>query len=398
MKDGIRARGDLELFNKLKADPTVKSFTEKMKRDRVDGTRRYLLGTAVRLTKAMAPSLHNTIESSCKTLEIDKPFEIYVSPSPHYNAFSYGAEGDTIYIGVTSTLYESFTDKELAFVLGHELGHYQFGHHDIPVVPLIKSGANIDVSLVLNLYAWQRYAEISADRAGLVCVGEVEPTAKAFLKLASGLKAKDMKFDVDEYIRQVGDIAKEAQKDKSLKGQKARADWFSSHPFSPLRVRAVKLCAESVVMGQSLSLDKLEDSVHELMTLMEPSYLIDQSPEGETMRRLLFAGGVMVASADKEITDDERKALERFLGDGSLPSKLNVEAIEQSLAKRINNAKESVSELKRAQVVRDLCHIAHADGRTHPMERQCILKIAEDLDVAKEIVVQTLANCAKELD
>ena len=104
-------------------------------------------------------------------------------------------------------------------------------------------------------------------------------------------------------------------------------------------------------MGQSLSLDKLEDSVHELMTLMEPSYLIDQSPEGETMRRLLFAGGVMVASADKEITDDERKALERFLGDGSLPSKLNVEAIEQSLAKRINNAKESVSELKRAQVV-----------------------------------------------
>jgi tellurite resistance protein len=398
LPDGVRCKGDLDLEEVLLGDRAIRSFIDSHKDEYRGETRRYLLGTAVRITPEMAPSLHQSVDACAKTLEVKGDVELYVSPSPHFNAFSYGGNEGRIFLGLTSTLLEAFAPDELSFVIGHELGHYIFKHHDIPVAALLREGSGIRPEQALQLFSWQRYAEISADRAGLLCVRSLDATARAFFKLASGLRGRLVEFDIDQYLAQVGDIEAEASTARRT-DERPRSDWFASHPFSPLRVRASQLCSNSVLLkADGNDLADLESQVHELMSLMEPSYLLDKSETGEAMRRILLAGGVLVAAANGQIEDSERQALEDFLGAGTLPTTLDADAFRDDLRHRVQRAKEHVPPLKRAQVVRDLCVIAHADGHTSAAEAAVIRQLAVSLDVDPTLIECTEASCSAGLD
>lgn len=398
--DELRARGDRDLARILTEDRVIKTFIEKYQkeRDEIIQTRRHLLAAAVRLTKGMAPRLHVIVDHCCEVLGIELPIELYVSPSSMYNAFSYGREGSRVFVGLTSQLLEAFEEGELRFVVGHELGHFVFDHHAIPVGALVQPGSGIRAEQALQLFAWQRYAEISADRAGLACVGELQSCWRAFFKLASGLETNRFLVDMDSYLDQIGDIEQEAAKARSAK-ERPRADWFASHPFSPLRVRATQLAADSVMSKpDGVSMDELEDRVQSLMSMMDPSYLHDKSEMGEAMRRLLFAGGVLVAAASGEISAEEREALEHFLGAGALPGELNPDALKNDLARRIEFAKDVVPPLRCSQVIRDLCVIAIADGCADEDELDVIRDIAHQLDVDPMIIDRTVMSKRCELD
>jgi Zn-dependent protease with chaperone function/tellurite resistance protein len=388
----LRAKGDRELARILRDDYAIKSFIEAWNKERgeVMQTRRHLLAAAVRLSRGMAPRLHNILDHCKQTLGVELPIELYVSPSPMYNAFSYGQEGGRVFVGLTSQLLEAFEEGELRFVIGHELGHFVFRHHDIPVAGLLQPGSGITAKQALQLFSWQRYAEISSDRAGLACAGELQSCWRAFFKLASGLESNRFLVDMDGYLEQIGDIQSEAASARNAK-ERPRADWFASHPFSPLRVRAAQLAADSVMCKEDgLSMDELEAQVQELMSLMDPSYLHDKSDTGEAMRRLLFAGGILVAAASNGISEEERKALEHFLGDGSLPRELSPEALRADLDNRIEFARDKVPTLRLAQVIRDMCIIAIADGCADEDELDVIREIAAALDVDPMVIDQTV--------
>ena len=401
--DSIRAAGDRDLARILLEDSDIRRAIEKLHDDRIDDTRRQLLATAVRITGAMAPRLHEHVDHCRARLQVERPVELYVLANPAFNAFSYASEGDRIFIGVTSSLLEALDDSELRFVLGHELGHQVFDHHAIPVGAILHYKMGVRAQQALRLFSWQRFAEISADRAGLVCAGSLESTGRAFFKLSSGLSGELAEiFDLDAYLAQLGDMEVEADKarqERKKTGDELRPDWFASHPFSPLRARATQLCAASVICtSDGTSVDMLEEQVQQLMSLMDPSYLHDRSDTGEAMRRLLFAGGVLVAAADGEIDDSEVRALEDFLGPGSLPSSLNPEALERDLDRRVEYVKKHVPPLRCAQVIRDLCVIALADGKVEDQEIAVIRKIAERVGVEALIVDRSLAAARAGLD
>jgi tellurite resistance protein len=282
--------------------------------------------------------------------------------------------------------------------MGHELGHHIFDHHAIPVAALLSEGSGIRAEQAIQLFSWQRYAEISADRAGLACAGSMAATGRAFFKIASGLRGDRITFDIDAYLEQIGDIEAEAAQVQSAK-DRARPDWFASHPFSPLRVRAAQLCAASALCApDGMSAEDLEAEVAKLMGIMDPSYLHDKSDTGEAMRRLLFAGGVLVASASGEISDEEKAALERFLGEGTLPSELDPEALQRDLDRRIEFVQESVPTHKRAQVIRDICVIALADGHADRAELEVIREIAERVEVDPAMIDKTIRAATAGLD
>jgi hypothetical protein len=143
---------------------------------------------------------------------------------------------------------------------------------------------------------------------------------------------------------------------------------------------------------------ELESEVGDLMAIMDPSYLHDRTEAGEAMRRLLFAGGVLVAAASDGIGDAEVAALERFLGEGALPPRLNPEALERDLAHRVEFVNDKVSPLKRAQVIRDLCVIALADGHADATELAVIGRIAAAVGVDAQIIDKTVAAAHAGLD
>jgi Zn-dependent protease with chaperone function len=384
----LQAEGDRDLRAGLLADHTVTSAIERFAEKGLgQGARRHLLATATRLTAEMAPDIHGIIDGCRTTLGVDGPLEIYVYPEPRFNAAAVKPEKGRLLLMVSSALLEGFEPDELRFVAGHEVGHYLFDHHAIPTGALLGGQVKLTPQLALQLFAWQRYAEISADRAGLVCAGGLDPAARGLFKLASGLKGDRVRVSISEFLAQVGDLRQEAEM-QDVEVQARRGDWFATHPFSPLRLKAAELCAASEVMTDGgTPRATLESEVQDLMTLMDPSYLTAKTDTAETMRRLLFAGGVAVAcAADGTAAPEAIAELERLLGPGALPPQLKPSVILADLPSRIGRVRARVPPLRRAQVLRDLCVIARADGHVSVAEIDVIRDIAVRVEVDLELV------------
>jgi tellurite resistance protein len=386
-REDLQSDGDRDLAERLLKEPDVKRAIEKIDREGKEaGARRQLLGTSIRLTPEMAPDVHETLDGCRRTLGIESPIETYVYPGAAFNAAAIRPERGRLLLIVSSSLLEAFEPDELRFVAGHELGHHLFEHHRIPVANLLDGKKRVTAGLVLRLFAWQRYAEISCDRAGVICAGGIDPAARALFKLASGLRGGRVKVRIDQFLSQVADLKEEASL-MAPHDDRSRADWFSTHPFSPLRLRAADLFAQSELITQGgTPRAELEAQVAELMTLMQPSYLHEKSGVAEAMRRLLFAGGVAIASASGEVKEEEIEELERLLGPGSLPPEVKPEVIRKDLPSRIEDVKKQVPPLRRAQVLRDLCVIARADGRVEPEEHKVIRDIGAAIEVEPALV------------
>lgn len=390
MRSGLRCQGDVEQATLLAKASEIEDYARRLNRDKLDDTRRHLLTSAVRLTRALAPELHDVVDHCAKQLEIDKECEVYVSPSPHFNAFSYRSSKGRVFIGVTSSLLEAFDHAELTFVIGHELGHYLCNHLDLP------SGNQLQgVTQELSLSAWSRLAEISADRAGLECARDVAVVARTFLKLSSGLSRTSVRYDVDEYLRQLADLREESE--AATEDDTVRAEWMSSHPLSPIRIRAAQMAWESSLFTTGgTAIELLEVSVHRLLSIMEPNYAADKTTSGEAMRRVLLAAGLSIAAADSSVDESEGKALARFLGEP--PGSANPSALRKDLPRRLAFAKEHVSGNKRYQLVRDLCVIAYADKRVTADESALLREVADGLGVDPAFVDMSLADIARGLD
>lgn len=385
--DALRARGDIELAQRLLADHDIGRAIERVNRavEQGDSARRQLLGTALRLDRRMVPGLFDTLQHAREELALDTPVELFVYPSPYFNAAA-GLDNGHTFILVSSSLLEAFSAEELRFVIGHELGHELFAHHQLPVGALLSGGAQLSAAQVLELFAWQRYAEISCDRVGVRCAGGFEPAALALFKLASGLQLERVQVDITAFLEQAGELERETERLGRADGD-PRSDWFASHPFSPLRLRAAQLYTRSIaVTPGGISVDALEAQIDDLMSIMRPSYLQERSDVAEAMRRLLFAGGVAVAAAGTGVSEAKLRALEDLLGSGSLPPRVEPERIIAELPPRIERVREIVPTLRRIQLCRDLCLIAHADGEISAAELAVLDRILKAVGVNRRVM------------
>lgn len=387
----IRCQNDLELSKKLLEHPEViqvKETIARMEGKKKMGLRRRLLSSSVRLSRDMAPDIHRIADQCIETLGMKIPLELYVFASPQFNAMCFKPEDGRLFVMFASSLLESFTQKELCFVMGHELGHHIYGHHTIPIGYLLGGDAKPDPRLALELFAWSRYAEISADRAGAHCSQDLDSVARSLFKLASGLTGKTISFSLNDFLNQIDDM----QLVDAEPGISApKEDWFSTHPFSPLRVKALKLYDESEhVRDDGMSKADLEIGVQSLMGLMEPSYIEGKTETAKFMRRLLYAGAIAIADASSGIGPEEVKIFEKFFGPGEFSSKLDVTRLKEDLDNRVNNACLNTSIPQRMQVVRDLCVVAQASGRITDEERDVLEHIADGLNISRGFISRTI--------
>lgn len=390
----IRSANDAQMFAALSEDATVKRVVSALEKHEAKDEgkqriRRHLLSSSVRLSAAMSPEVHRTAEQCIEKLGLEIPVELFVFASPQYNAACFKPEAGRLYVMFSSSLLEAFSEPELRFVMGHELGHHLYRHHDIPIGYILRGQERTDPRLALELFAWSRYAEISADRAGAHCADDIHSVGKALFKLASGLTDKMVKFELDDFLAQVDEM----QIQDGEPGQGApKEDWFSTHPFSPLRVKALMYFHHSQLADPKSKIDKdaLEVQVQGLMSLMEPSYLEGRTKVAETMRRALFAGACAIVVADGEVSDDEKALFEKFFGKGTFSEKLDIEKLTAKLPNRLELVKEAASVPQRMQLLRDLSLIAKANGKHVPAERTLLDEAADALEVARSFVDATL--------
>jgi Zn-dependent protease with chaperone function len=390
--DGIRCENDVRLGQILLEDLLVKRVKEQI--DRLTekgplGVRRKLLSSSVRLSRSMSPEVHKMADQCIEKLGVDIPLELYAYASPQYNAACFKPEEGRLFVMFSSSLLESFDDRELLFVVGHEFGHHVYGHHDIPVGYILNGQQPPPASLALQLFAWTRYAEISADRAGAFCANDFEAVARALFKLASGLTSdKIVRFNLSDFLKQLDEM-------KSFDegpGQGApMEDWFSTHPFSPLRVKALQLFQHSELMRPGgASKAELEVNVQCMMGMMEPGYLEGRTDVAKFMRQLFIAGAIAVANAREGISDEEKAVLKEFMGEGFSVEALNVDKLIDTLPKRIELVKTHASITQRMQVVHDLAVVARAEGKITDNELVVLYAIADGLDIPRSLIAQLL--------
>ncbi len=396
----IRCANDLALFEKLKEQRDVKRVNQQIERHEAEGPagiRRNLLATSVRLTKGMSPEIASMADECVEKLGVELPLELFVYSSPQFNAACFKPEDDRLYVMFSSSLLEGFTSQELKFVMGHELGHHVYDHHAIPIGYLLRGKQRPDPQLALELFAWSRYAEISADRAGAHCAQDMDAVARALFKLSSGLTSKIVEFSLDDFVKQVDDMQLADQEP----GQGApQSDWFSTHPFSPLRVKALKLFERSELYdGASgdLSKENLELGVQSVLSLMEPSYLQAKTETAVAMRRLLFAGLIAIADADEAISKEELDVFAKFFGKYAFTDKLDIDKTKATVEDRAKEVLEKASETQRMQVLHDMCVMAQADGGMKPAERAVLDKVADSLSIPTAFVCQAM-DAAQDLD
>ena len=392
-RETIRYQNDREMAAELLKHPDVVRVNEHIARIQEDGpmgTRRRLLGTSVRLSRFMAPDVHEMADECIEKLAMKIPHELYVYSSPQFNAACFKPEGGKLFVMFSSSLLEKFTGSELKFVIGHEFGHHVYNHHEIPIGYLLRGNQRPDPRLALDLFAWSRNAEVSADRAGAFCAGDMNGIARSLFKLASGLGDKIIRFDLDEFLKQVDEM----QVEDAEPGQGApKEDWFSTHPFSPLRVKALKLFHQSELMTKGGNThEHLEVGVQRLLSLMEPSYLEARTDTASAMRRLLFSGAIAVANAARGISEAEIELFEKFFGKGEFNESLNIDRIIETLPDRIETANQQASSSQRMQVMRDICVMSRADGKANDVERAVMDDIADQLGIPRALICQTLAQ------
>jgi tellurite resistance protein len=390
----LRCESDLSLYNQLLADVTVKRVNEQLARMEASSSersslRRHLLATSVRMSETMAPGLHAIARDCSERLALGIDLELYVFASPVYNAMCFKPEDGRLFVMFASSLLEAFDEAEIKFVMGHELGHHAYRHHDIPIGYILRGQERPGPRLALDLFTWSRYAEISADRAGAHCAQDLDAVARSLFKLASGLTGRNIRFNLNDFLSQVDAM----QVEDAQPGQGApKEDWFSTHPFSPLRVKALQQFYDSELAGGAMTKAELEAAVMGIMSLMEPSYLDGRTETAENMRRLLFAASLVIANADGEISPEEIEVFEKFFGNRAFKEDLDIAKLQASLDDRIRAVKEQASVPQAMQVVRDLCLVARAAGHISPIEEAVLDRVAEGLDVPREFICQTMES------
>lgn len=197
---------------------------------------------AVRVSPKQFPAVWERYVDVCETLDTEH-FELFVSQTPLVNAGAYGMEKP--FIVLNSGALRLLDDQELTYLLGHEVGHVMSGHvlyRTMMVILLQLAQMGFPVvglaarAVLIALLEWNRKAELSADRAGLLAVQNPEATLRGFMRLAGG--GIEDENDLNEFLeqaeqyRQTGDVADVVFKVLNLLG--------TTHPFHVLRAAEIR--------------------------------------------------------------------------------------------------------------------------------------------------------------
>lgn len=170
------------------------------------------MAMSIRCGRRQYPTLQRILEECCTILDMPVP-ELYVSNHPFPNAFAGGVERP--YITIRSSMIDTLSNEQLYHLIGHELGHIKCGHvlyFSIArvLMPLLEllgrrtlgvSDA-VSMGLVLAFLEWSRQAELTSDRAGLLCSQDFQLSAMSNMALCAGPSRLAHEASLDAFLDQ----------------------------------------------------------------------------------------------------------------------------------------------------------------------------------------------------
>jgi Zn-dependent protease with chaperone function len=214
------------------------------------GARHLFTANSVRIGPTQYPDLDALLTEVLETLDWSERPQLYVRQAPEVNSYAIGFEKP--FIVVTSELVQLLDREERRFILAHEVGHIMSGHSTYRTIALIMltvglSGLPFLAGIALlpfqmALLEWYRKSELSADRAGLLGLQDVQTSHMAFMKLAGGGSLGD-RTDLDAFMTQAREYELDGGAwDKVLKAWNTA---FRDHPFATVRAAELQRFVDS---------------------------------------------------------------------------------------------------------------------------------------------------------
>jgi hypothetical protein len=179
--------GDLRLLRTLDRLRPVKMALESTVRLWRSAARAELLAGAVKASQREQAVVHALGQRCAAQLHVAAP-AIYVAPENRAREAHTLGTDDEHYVVLSGGLVDELNEAELADVIGRQCGKIQ-NQHVLPATALfyLEQFASRYVRWIVApalaaLRAWSRRAEVTCDRAGLLCTRDVDVSAAALTK------------------------------------------------------------------------------------------------------------------------------------------------------------------------------------------------------------------------
>lgn len=255
---------DREALNALRSMPAVNMVVDRIsKKMGKPWIEAQFIGGGIKVSKTQFPRVFNIAVLAARLLGIPKMPEIYITGDKAWSSETYGTKTDS-FIVLGSFIKRALSDIELLFLLAHELGHVKSGHAMYRTVAHIIAGTHskditsggilgfldikklITLPVELPLLAWMRHSEITADRAAILALGDLNIARKVLIIMC--LKSADMykKINIEEYLKQQDSLDSHISKLSEFVSQsspyiakriKLVSEYFNSPVFSLVRSR-----------------------------------------------------------------------------------------------------------------------------------------------------------------
>jgi len=196
----------------------AKSISEKVGRPWIEST-----FNGIRLGPRQFPDIWIRAVLAARILGLPKMPDVYISGDSQWNTYTYGTD-TSAFVVLGTAILNNFQNDDLLFVLAREMGHCRAGHalwktvarflagDDSVHKGLLSGGVLNAISLSptkwiqdavdLPLMAWSRQADITADRAALLAIGD-EAQARRVLLAWSIRSARLLKqVNIEEWMKQ----------------------------------------------------------------------------------------------------------------------------------------------------------------------------------------------------
>lgn len=237
----------LELMKKIPLFDEILRWISRNFLDRLEKLDR--VGADYRITAENDPQLFRKLEFGLKVLDLSNKIDLYVWQHPAVTAYSAGIE--ETFIVISSGAMERLNDEEMIFLIGHELGHIKANHVLYQSLarnmlkalnwlgPLKFVGRAALMTVLIALFDWYRKSELTADRAGALCIQNNDIPINVMVKLATGQESEISASDRKSFIEQSDHYQELRGINVFVEIYELFKDLYRSHPHTVLRAREV---------------------------------------------------------------------------------------------------------------------------------------------------------------
>ena len=173
----------------------------------------YLMGNSIQVGPRQYSSIYQIFRECVRDLDISSEPTLFIAQDAQVNSYALGQ--DNPYIVVNTGLLELLNESELRTVLAHELGHIKCGHTILIQMAMWAMNAAsvlgeltfglgnfVSQALIYAFFEWRRKAELSADRAALLVMDDLNPVMSSMMKLSGGSNKYAHECSLQEFIQQ----------------------------------------------------------------------------------------------------------------------------------------------------------------------------------------------------